>query len=257
MDNFELIGMPLGEEDELAFEALFTATDLKETVVENAEGRWFAFCDEAGGEVWTGVTHESLFATANPFFSCGSALDIELERVEHGDWPFTAFESVGQIAIKDQGEILTKSIVVGVNIPAACSVAPTGLAAKFLKPDVNVAVATPQSFKAELCILSHVTELFDDADSYTSAQEASGLPMSVPSYLPVGMMQEEGVAQAQGCGMVLKAGEATGVGGGGYCWAHVTGLGGTYGITWHPDECAPAKLGQVLSYNGIVMLRAV
>ena len=48
MDNFELIGLPLGEEDELAFEALFTATDLKETVVENAEGRWFAFRDEAG-----------------------------------------------------------------------------------------------------------------------------------------------------------------------------------------------------------------
>jgi hypothetical protein len=181
MDNLDLIGMPLGEEDELAFEARCTATDLQETVVENAEGRWFAFGDDAGGEVWTGVTHESLFATANPFFSCGDALEVELENIEHGAWPFTAFESVGQIAIKDQGETLTKSIVIGVNIPAAYSVAPTGLAAKFLKPDVNVAVATPQSFNAELCILSHVTELFDDADSYSSAQEASGMPMAVPA----------------------------------------------------------------------------
>ena len=235
--TFEMIGAQVGGQDDL--ERIANATDPAPGVVHFGGRDYLLARDKVGAEIWFGLDEGALVGV-NPFFALGRPVLARLEAVADPNPEAAGHEGVFDVTLLEGGEAATRLTLLGVNIPeAAAGSAVTGA--------------------LDICVFSHKTKLYDSDAAFAAVKRE--IEMAPQSFLPSGMFTEAGTPHrplGYGAGRVTRAGEAPGAfGGGPWYWAEVATLGGSFGVVWAPTDCPPARVGQVLAFDGVMAGKAI
>lgn len=221
-------------------------------------GRYKVAVDDAGAEIWLGQTSEGGSITMNPTFISGCRVSAVLDYCEpdpeYGQW-----EANAAMTVSDAESVITRFQVTLVNMPeiAGFEEKPGFLGFKKQHAIPVLSVLPRNLFEVELCVLSMEPEVFSSEQDYFEAQADPEIQYAVNSFIPSGMMESPPVPYCFGAGEVLKSGKAMGLGGKEYCWAQVNFLDLALNVVWPRYAAQPAKLGEIIAYEGSLMAKVM
>ncbi len=253
--NFDLVGLSFSDLSEVS--AVFEDPRFSTEEVDFAGTRYVCCADGNGAELWAGI-HGENFMQLNPIFTTGATCSCTIDAVpfpnpDYGDW-----EAMLDLTLYRDEQIETRLRALSVNIPERIGRRSRWLPGLVSPGGRSIAEFARSAVPLHVCVFSHETALFDSEEEFAAAN--TEFQLDSQSFFPEGMFaSDEGDASPMGfgAGIVASCGLAeqtfTGIP---YCWASVETCGGVFGAVWSPDTAPSARDGQIISYRGMMIVKA-
>ncbi len=250
--NFELIGFSwddIGQLDSIAQKPGFSGDE-----VDFGGTRCLVVRDPAGAELW--VSSHGRVTAANPFFATGTPCQATIDAVIQPNPDYQHLEATLDLSLYQDGEVITRMRALSANVPEVVTTKKGFLGIGAKQSPITDFAQSPVALG--VCVFSQTTMAFDTEEAFSA--EFTDPPLAPQSFLPHGMFNADAVpadTTGFGAGKVIEAGLAENTFSGiPYAWARVDTCGGLFSVVWSPEACAPASPGQILAYQGAMIVRA-